>query len=99
MARIVVSEFVSLDGVMEDPGGSEGTPAGGWAFRFDRGDEGNTFKLDELMSAYAMLLGRKTSAGFAEAWPSRDDEAGFARRMNSMRKYVVSRTLERADWN
>ncbi len=98
MGRIVVSEFVSLDGVMEDPGGSEGTPQGGWAFKFDRGPEGDRYKLDELMDADAMLLGRVTYEGFAQAWPDRDDEAGFAARMNGMPKYVVSSTLENAGW-
>jgi len=98
MARIVVTEFVSLDGVMEDPGGSEGTPAGGWAFRFERGADGDAYKLEELRDAEAMLLGRVTYEGFAAAWPSIEDEQGFAEKMNGMPKYVVSSTLERADW-
>lgn len=98
MGRIVVSEFVSLDGVMEDPGGSEGTPAGGWAFRFERGADGDAYKLEELRVAEAMLLGRVTYEGFAAAWPSIEDEQGFAEKMNGMPKYVVSSTLERADW-
>jgi len=98
MGRIVVSEFVSLDGVMEDPGGSEGTPAGGWAFRFERGADGDAYKLEELRDAEAMLLGRVTYEGFAAAWPSLEDEQGFAEKMNGMPKYVVSSTLERADW-
>jgi dihydrofolate reductase len=97
--KIVVTEFVTLDGVMEDPGGSENTDRGGWAFQFERGPEGDKFKLDETLEAGAMLLGRKTYEGFAEAWPSRTDEAGFADKMNSMPKYVVSNTLESADWN
>jgi len=97
--RIVVTEFVTLDGVMEDPGGAEGTPFGGWAFKFDRGDAGNSFKLDELLSADAQLLGRKTYEGFAAAWPSRTDEQGFAETMNSMPKYVVSSTLRDPAWN
>src|SRR6476469_6722337 len=96
---IVVSEFVTLDGVMEDPGGSEHSPFGGWAFRFERGTEGDRFKLDELMAADALLLGRKTYEGFAAAWPSIDDEAGFAERMNSLPKYVVSSTLSDPTWN
>jgi dihydrofolate reductase len=95
---IVVSEFVTLDGVMEDPGGSEGAPGGGWAFRFERGDAGGKFKLDELMAADAQLLGRRTYEGFAAAWPSRQDEQGFADRMNSMPKYVVSSTLTDPEW-
>jgi dihydrofolate reductase len=98
MADVVVTEFVTLDGVFEDPGGAEDSQWGGWAFRFDRGPEGDKFKVDETMSAGGMLLGRKTYEGFAEAWPGRTDEIGFADRMNSMPKYVVSTTLERADW-
>ena len=97
--RIVVTEFVTLDGVMEDPGGSEGTSFGGWAFKFERGEAGNRFKLEELMEADAQLLGRKTYEGFAQAWPGREDEAGFAEKMNSMPKYVVSSTLRDPEWN
>jgi dihydrofolate reductase len=99
MRRIVVSEFVSLDGVMEDPGGAEGTAQGGWAFKFERGPDGDKYKLDELVAAGAMLLGRVTYEGFAQAWPSITDEVGFADKMNGMPKYVVSSTLEKADWN
>jgi dihydrofolate reductase len=101
MSRVVVSEFVSLDGVMEDPGGAEGFEHGGWTFEFDRGPEGNKFKLDELFAAEALLLGRVTYQGFAMAWPSVIDDEGFADKMNSMRKYVVSATLTDADatWN
>jgi dihydrofolate reductase len=98
MGRIVVSEFVSLDGVMEDPGGAEGSPAGGWAFKFERGADGDRYKLDELMEAEAMLLGRVTYEGFARAWPTMDDEQGFAAKMNSMPKYVVSSSLQDASW-
>jgi dihydrofolate reductase len=98
MRRVVVSEFVTLDGVMEDPGGAEGFERGGWAFRFDRGPEGDKFKLDEVAEAGGLLLGRRTYEGFAAAWPSRTDEVGFAEKMNTMPKYVVSSTLERADW-
>ena len=96
MGRIVVTEFVSVDGVMEDPGGAEDYEHGGWTFEFDRG-EGDKFKLDETMEAEAQLLGRVTYEGFAEAWPSRSGE--FADKFNTMPKYVVSSTLERADWN
>jgi dihydrofolate reductase len=99
MGRIVVSEFVTLDGVMEDPGGAEGFAHGGWAFRFERGAEGDTFKLDEVLEADAMLLGRVTYEGFAQAWPERTDDAGFADKMNGMRKYVVSSTLGEPAWN
>lgn len=99
MRRIVVSEFVSLDGIMDDPGGAEKTPYGGWAFQFQRGPEGDKFKLDELFAADALLLGRVTYQGFAAAWPGRTDEAGFADRMNNMAKYVVSTTLGKVEWN
>jgi dihydrofolate reductase len=97
MGRIVVSEFVSLDGVMEDPGGSEGTRNAGWTFRFDRGSEGDRFKLDEVLDAEALLLGRVTYEGFAKAWPTMDDPVGFAAKMNAMPKYVVSNSLSDAD--
>jgi len=99
MRQITVTEFVTLDGVMEDPGGAEGSPFGGWAFKFDRGDAGNRFKLEELMAADAQLLGRKTYEGFAKAWPSMTDEQGFAEKMNGMPKYVVSSTLTEPTWN
>jgi dihydrofolate reductase len=99
MGKIVVTEFVSLDGVMEDPGGAEGFKHGGWTFEFDQGDEGNRFKLDETLEAEALLLGRVTYEGFAAAWPSMEDPAGFADKMNSMPKYVVSSTLENPEWN
>jgi dihydrofolate reductase len=97
----VVSEFVSIDGVMEDPGGSEGTRNAGWTFRFDRGTDGDTFKLDEVRGAEALLLGRVTYQGFAKAWPTIEDPVGFAVKMNAMPKYVVSSTLADgdADWN
>jgi dihydrofolate reductase len=98
MGRIVVSEFVTLDGIMEDPGGSEGTAQGGWAFRFDRGPEGDKYKLDEVLDAEVMLLGRVTYEGFAAAWPSYEDEAGFAAKMNGMPKYVLSSSLTEAGW-
>ena len=99
MGRIVVSEFISLDGVVEDPGGGESYKHGGWTFAFDRSAAGDTFKLDELTAAEAMLLGRVTYEGFAAAWPNYDDEQGFAAKMNSMPKYVVTSTLQSADWN
>jgi dihydrofolate reductase len=94
MGKVVVSEFLSVDGVMEDPSGAEEFEHGGWAFRFDRGLEGDQFKLDEVLASDALLLGRVTYEGFAAAWPSRTDEVGFADKMNSMPKYVVSTTLE-----
>jgi dihydrofolate reductase len=98
MGRIVVTEFVSLDGVIEAPGGGESYEHAGWTFEIDRGEEGDKFKLDELIEAEAQLLGRVTYEGFAAAWPSMEDEAGFAEKMNSMPKYVFSSTLETADW-
>jgi dihydrofolate reductase len=97
MGRIVVTEFISLDGVIEAPGGGEGYKHDGWTFEFERGDEGNKFKYDEVVQAEAQLLGRRTYDGFAAAWPSREGE--FAELFNSMPKYVVSTTLERAEWN
>ncbi len=99
MGRIVVTEFVSLDGVMEDPGGAEDFEHGGWTFEISRGEEGDKFKLDELVEAEAQLLGRVTYEGFAAAWPTIEDEAGFAEKMNAMPKYVVSSTLRQAEWN
>jgi dihydrofolate reductase len=96
MGRIVVTEFVSLDGVMEAPGG-EDFKYKGWSFDFDRGEEGNKFKLDETFQSEALLLGRVTYEGFAAAWPSRDGE--FADKFNSMPKYVISSTLETPEWN
>jgi dihydrofolate reductase len=99
MGKLVVTEFITLDGVIEDPGGSENLDRGGWALQFDRGDEGNKFKLDEVLDAEAQLLGRVTYEGFAAAWPSRTDEFGFAERMNTMPKYVVSSTLQDLTWD
>jgi dihydrofolate reductase len=96
VGQLVVSQFVTLDGVFEDPGGSEEFERGGWAFQFERGDEGDRFKLDEVMAADALLLGRITYEGFAAAWPSRTGE--FADKFNGMRKYVVSSTLEDPEW-
>jgi dihydrofolate reductase len=98
MGKIVVTEFVSLDGVIEDPGGSEDHRHGGWALEIDRGEEGNKLKLDELFEAEAQLLGRVTYEGFAAAWPEREDPGGFAAKMNAMPKYVVSSTLREASW-
>ncbi len=97
MGRIVVTEFMSLDGVVEDPGGSEDFKHGGWSFEISRGDEGDQFKLDELLDSAALLLGRVTYEGFAAAWPEREGE--FADKFNSMPKYVVSSTLEDPEWS
>jgi dihydrofolate reductase len=98
MRKLVVSEFVSLDGVMEDPGGAENFDFGGWTIPYWN-DDLAVFKTEELLASDALLLGRVTYQGFAAAWPSMKDEAGFADRMNSNRKYVVSSTLDKAEWN
>jgi dihydrofolate reductase len=97
MRNLIVSEFITLDGVMEDPGGAEQFERGGWAFQFERGPEGDKFKLDELMSSAVLLLGRVTYEGFTSAWPSRTGE--FADKMNGMQKFVVSSTLQAPQWN
>ena len=96
MGKLVVTEFVSVDGVFDDPGGAEDYEHGGWTFEYDRGEEGNKFKLDELMDATVQLLGRVTYEGFADAWPSR--EGPFAEKLNADPKYVVSTTLENPAW-
>jgi dihydrofolate reductase len=96
MGSIVVTEFISLDGVIEAPGGGEGFKHDGWTFEFNRGDEGDQFKLDETRASAALLLGRRTYEGFAAAWPTREGE--FADLFNSMPKYVVSTTLESPEW-
>jgi dihydrofolate reductase len=91
MRKVIVSEYVTLDGVMENPGG-------GWSFQFWN-EEAAKYKFDELFASDALLLGRVTYEGFAKAWPSMTDEAGFADRMNSLPKYVVSTTLSEVTWN
>jgi dihydrofolate reductase len=96
--RIVVTEFITLDGVIQDPGGSGEYDRGGWSFEYDRGDEGDKFKLEELNSADAQLLGRITYEGFAAAWPNMEDDAGFAEKMNGMPKHVVSTTIKDPEW-
>ena len=98
MGKLVVSEFISVDGVVEDPGGSEGTAQGGWSFRHPApGSE--AYKLDELQAGDLMLLGRVTYDGFAAAWPAMEETSGeFGPRMNSMPKVVVSTTLTEATW-
>jgi dihydrofolate reductase len=98
MGRVIVTEFVSLDGVMEAPGGEPGYAHSGWTMDFADGGQFG-YKLDEVLAAEALLLGRVTYEGFAAAWPGQSDEAGFADKMNSMPKYVVSTTLEEATWN
>ena len=98
MGKIVVTECVSLDGIVEDPGGAEAGAPADWT-AFDRGAEGDQLKLAELNAAGAQLLGRVTYDGFAAAWPAIQDEAGFAAKMNQMPKYVVSKTLHNPTWN
>lgn len=98
MRKLIVSEFVTLDGIFEDPGGGDKTEFGGWSFQFWN-EEAEKFKYDELFACDAFLLGRLTYEGFAAAWPSMTDETGFAARMNSLPKYVVSKTLEEVQWN
>ncbi len=98
MRKVIVSEFVTLDGVMEDPGGAEKFEHGGWTMPYWHEEIGKV-KFDELFASDALLLGRVTYQGFAAAWPSRTDEAGFADRMNGLPKYVVSTTLEEVGWN
>ena len=99
MGKLVVSEFMTLDGVFDDPGGAEGTKHGGWSFKFKRGPAGDKFKFDELIAADSLLLGRVTYEGFAEAWPTMQDEQGFAEKMNKMPKHVVSASLGEVNWN
>jgi dihydrofolate reductase len=99
MGKVVVSEFVSLDGVMQAPGGGEDYEHAGWTFEIPRGDEGDQFKLKETLDAEALLLGRVTYDGFAAAWPQMQGMGEFGEKMNGMPKYVISSTLERADWN
>jgi dihydrofolate reductase len=98
MGQLVVTEFITLDGVMEDPGGGEPFERGGWAFQFDRGADGDKFKFDELMAADVQLLGRRTYEGFAKAWPKMQDN-DFGRKMNEMPKVVVSSTLTDPEWS
>ena len=98
MRKVVVSEYLSLDGIMEDPGGAEGFEHGGWTVPYFN-DELEKFQYEGLFGSDALLLGRVTYQGFAAAWPSMTDEQGFADRMNGLPKYVVSATLEKLEWN
>ena len=100
MGKLVVTEFITLDGVFEDPGGAGDFEHGGWSFKFNRGPEGDKFKYDELMAADAQLLGRLTYEGFAKAWPTVTSAGDFGEKMNTMPKYVVSTTLsdDEATW-
>ncbi len=97
MGKIVISENVSLDGVIEDPTGAEGLSVGGWFFETDRGEDGEKFTLDKTLGTEALLLGRRSYGFFAATWPSRGGE--LADKMNSLAKYVVSSTLEDPNWN
>jgi dihydrofolate reductase len=96
--KIVVTEYVSVDGVVEDPVGMEDSGLGNWTGPFSRGPEGDRFKLEELLGADSLIFGRVTYAAFAAAWPHIKDEAGFAARMNGLPKYVASSTLKEATW-
>jgi dihydrofolate reductase len=98
VANVVATEFISLDGVIEDPGGAEGFRHGGWTFEFARGEDAEAFKVDELMASDAQLLGRVTYEGFAKAWPTMEGTGEFGEKMNSMPKYVVSSTLTDPEW-
>ncbi len=100
MSNIVVSEFVSLDGVMEDPGGAEGYKHGGWTFQFGSPEQ-EQWKSEELFKSGALLLGRKTYQGFAAAWPTMPGTGAYGERINSLPKYVLSTTLADAEmtWN
>jgi dihydrofolate reductase len=98
MGKLIVTEFITLDGVFEDPGGAGEHPEGGWSFRFGRNDEGMKFKFEELMAADAQVFGRTTYDGFAKAWPSMEGTGEFGEKMNTMPKYVVSSSLEEATW-
>jgi dihydrofolate reductase len=97
MGRIVVTEYISVDGVVEAPSGTEDFERVGWIDDFGRGPEGDEFKVDETMASDALLLGRVTYDAFAAVWPQ--VEGAFADRFNTMPKYVVSSTLEDPEWN
>jgi dihydrofolate reductase len=99
MGKLVVTEFISLDGIIEDPGGSEGSEHGGWSFRHPAPD-GEQFKGDELRDSDVQLLGRVTYEGFAAAWPAMEEATGdYGKKMNAMPKVVVSTTLTEPTWN
>ena len=97
--RIVVTQYVSLDGVIEDPVGMESSGLGNWTGPFARGPEGDRFKHEELSAAESLIFGRVTYSAFAAVWPTVKDPAGFADRMNALPKYVASNTLSHASWN
>jgi dihydrofolate reductase len=97
MGRLVVTEYISVDGVVEAPSGTERFERVGWTDDFSRGPDGDEFKVDETMASDALLLGRITYEEFAPVWPHVEGE--FADKFNSMPKYVVSSTLEDPEWN
>jgi dihydrofolate reductase len=97
--RIIATNYISLDGVIEDPVGMENSGLGDWTGPYSRGPEGDRFKLEELADAQALIFGRLTYDGFAAVWPSVDDAQGFGERMNALPKFLASRTLKRPDWN
>ncbi|MEA2497406.1 MAG: hypothetical protein QOJ29_5317 [Thermoleophilaceae bacterium] len=97
MGRIIVTEYMSIDGVIEAPGGVEDYEHVNWALEFERGDDGQKFKDDETFGSAALLLGRITYEGFAPVWPTM--EGAVADKFNSMPKYVISKTLVDPDWN
>jgi dihydrofolate reductase len=99
MRKVIVSEFVTLDGVIQDPGGAEGFEHGGWSRAGGGGGEDRKYKYDELFAADALLLGRKTYEAFAAAWPQMAGDNGYGDRMNNLPKYVASKTLTTANWN
>ncbi|GLV59200.1 pyrimidine reductase [Dictyobacter sp. S3.2.2.5] len=98
MRKVVMSQFVSLDGVVEDPGGVEGYQYGGWAFRFGSTEQ-QQVKIDELFQANTLLLGRRTYEGFAAVWPTMQGTGAYGERMNSLPKYIASTTLTEMTWN
>jgi dihydrofolate reductase len=98
MRKIIVSEYVTLDGIMEDPGGGDKSNYGGWSPLFWN-EQAMKFKYDELFACDTLLLGRVTYEGFAKAWPTMKDTGDFGERMNSISKFVVSTTLKNAEWN
>src|SRR5215510_325508 len=97
--KITVIEYITVDGVIQDPVGMEGSGLGDWTGPFKRGPKGDKFKHEELLNAEALLLGRVTYDGFAAVWPTVDDPEGFAKRINALPKFVASKTLKTADWN
>lgn len=97
--KIVVTQYMSLDGVIQDPVGMEGSGLGDRTGPFERGPEGDRFKHDELFGSETLLLGRVTYDGFAAVWSVVEDETGFADRINGMPKFVASNSLHKAEWN